>query len=83
MKFGKLFTISALLGLWTFTVDAASLSSEEAANHVGETATICGVVASANYAATSRARPTFLNLDKPYPDQIPAAVISRYSGSQF
>ena len=37
--------------LWVFAADAASISPEEAASHVGETATVCGVVASATYAA--------------------------------
>ena len=31
---------------------------------------MCGVVASARYADRSRGQPTFLNLDKPYPDTI-------------
>ena len=42
---------------------------------VGETATVCGVVASAKYAADLRLQPTFLNLDKPYPDQLFTVVI--------
>jgi hypothetical protein len=29
---------------------------------------VCGVVASARYAERTHLRPTFLNLDKPYPD---------------
>ena|SRR6266851_2023363 len=44
--------------------NARALSAEDAAKHVGETATVCGVVASAHYAASSRAQPTFLNFDK-------------------
>jgi hypothetical protein len=55
--------------------NAQSLSAQDAARHVGENATVCGVVASANYAARSRGQPTFLNLDKPYPSQIFTAVI--------
>ena len=31
---------------------------------------MCGVVASGRYAERTRGRPTFLNLDKPYPDQV-------------
>jgi hypothetical protein len=49
--------------------------SRGAANHVGETATVCGTVASANYAAGSRGSPTFLNLGKPYPNHVFTAVI--------
>ncbi|HXZ01685.1 MAG TPA: hypothetical protein VEI03_16940 [Stellaceae bacterium] len=54
---------------------AATLSAEEAAHHVGETATVCGTVASARFAERSRAQPTFLNLGKPYPDQLFTIVI--------
>ncbi len=47
--------------------EAKTLTAKEAAEHVGEVATVCGKVASATYAARSRGRPTFLNLDEPYP----------------
>lgn len=47
----------------------------EAAEHVGNTATVCGNVASANYAVGSRGKPTFLNLGKAYPNHIFTAVI--------
>jgi hypothetical protein len=39
-------------------------------NHVGEQYTVCGKVASARYGATSRGKPTFLNLDEPYRSQV-------------
>jgi micrococcal nuclease len=51
------------------------ISAAEAKNHVGERATVCGVVASTHYAAMSRGNPTFINLDKPYPDQIFTVLI--------
>jgi DNA/RNA endonuclease YhcR with UshA esterase domain len=54
---------------------AATLAPGDAAQHVGENATVCGVVASAHYASTTRAQPTFLNLERPYPNQTFAAVI--------
>jgi DNA/RNA endonuclease YhcR with UshA esterase domain len=53
----------------------ASLSASEAKNHVGDNATVCGEVASAHYAAQSRGNPTFINLDKPYPNQVFTVVI--------
>jgi hypothetical protein len=65
----------ALLLAWPGAVQSASLTPEEAANHVGERATVCGLVASARYAPQSKGQPTFLNLGKPYPDQIFTAVI--------
>ena len=54
---------------------AASLPAAEAGKHVGETATVCGIVASARYSERSRSQPTFLNLDKPYPGQLFTIVI--------
>ncbi|SRR6266567_6580728 len=52
-----------------------SISSAEAKDHVGEIATVCGDVVSTHYAARSRGNPTFINLDKPYPNQIFTIVI--------
>lgn len=52
-----------------------SISSGEAKNHVGETTTVCGEVASAHYVARSRGNPTFINLDKPYPSEIFTVLI--------
>lgn len=60
---------------WPVVAGAATLTAEQAQQHVGQTATVCGTVASAHYAARSRGQPTFLNLDKPYPAQIFTAVI--------
>jgi len=51
------------------------ISPTEASKHVGEQETVCGVVASAKYAQSSRGAPTFLNLDKPYPNEVFTAVI--------
>jgi DNA/RNA endonuclease YhcR with UshA esterase domain len=75
MNSAKLFAIGAALSLWAFSTNAASMSPEDAPKHVGETATVCGVVASAKYAANSRAQPTFLDLGKPYPYAAFTAVI--------
>jgi hypothetical protein len=44
-------TVAALLGLWSFPVAATSISPEDAVRHIGETATVCGVVASAKFDA--------------------------------
>jgi micrococcal nuclease len=51
------------------------LSASEAKDHIGETATVCGSVASARYASSTKGQPTFLNLDKSYPDQIFTVLI--------
>jgi micrococcal nuclease len=47
----------------------------DAQKYIGMEKTVCGTVASANYAIRSKGRPTFLNLDQPYPNQIFTVVI--------
>ncbi len=64
----------ALVGA-TIAAQADPLAPAEAAKHVGEKATICGVVAGAKYAAQTGGRPTFLDFDKPYPDATFTALI--------
>jgi hypothetical protein len=54
---------------------SAHLTAAEAKNHVGETATVCGRVASAHFAEKAKGLPTFMNLDMPYPKQIFTVVI--------
>jgi micrococcal nuclease len=55
--------------------EAAELAPEEAGRHLGETATVCGTVASARFSSRSASQPTFLNLGRPYPDQVFTIVI--------
>ena len=63
--------VPVIILLWTALSSAqTSISAAEAKNHIGEKATVCGEVASTHYAARSRGNPTFINLDKPYPEQI-------------
>jgi DNA/RNA endonuclease YhcR with UshA esterase domain len=59
------------------------LTAAEAKDHVGETATVCGNVASTRYAASTRGQPTFLNLDKSYPNQIFTIVIWGSNRTKF
>lgn len=47
----------------------AMLRAEEARDHVGEEATVCGVVASARHVDARSGGQTFLNLDRPHPSQ--------------
>lgn len=63
----------ALTGLITSPAD--QITAAEAKNYIGQTKTVCGVVASARYAERTKGQPTFLNLDKPYPGAIFTAVI--------
>jgi hypothetical protein len=62
--------VAALLGILGIAdAGVPRLQSYQAKNHVHETATVCGVVVSANYAESSRRSPTFLDLDHPNPHQ--------------
>ena len=54
---------------------ADSIAASEASNYVGSRKTVCGQVASATFAANDSGQPTFLNLDRPYPDQLFTIVI--------
>lgn len=57
------------------TAPAAAISASEAMGHIGSRKTVCGAVKSPTYARSSRGQPTFLNLDRPYPNQIFTVVI--------
>jgi hypothetical protein len=46
---------------------AGAIGTEVAPQHVGQTATVCGVVVSAEWTPAAKGHPTFLNLDVPYP----------------
>ena len=58
------------LALISIPALATTLTPSEAAKHVGESATVCGVVASVHTATSSKGSPTFVNLDKAYPNQL-------------
>lgn len=51
------------------------LAPDQAPLHLGETATVCGVVASTRYPVKTKGQPTFLNFDQPYPRQVFTVVI--------
>lgn len=58
-----------------FTIPAnvqKKLTTSEAKEHYGETATVCGEVVSTRYADSTKGQPTFL---KPYPNQVFIIVI--------
>jgi hypothetical protein len=62
-------------GEWKDHVHRCNLAATEAKDHIGERAVVCGKVAGTRYASRSKAQPTFLNLDQPYPKQVFAIVI--------
>lgn len=83
MKPAILLTASAAIGFWAAAAGAAPLSPESAAGHIGETATVCGVVASAEYEADQQDQPTLLDLGKPHPNAIFTAVIYGANRAKF
>ena len=52
-----------------------SYATSEASSHIGESATVCGIVSGGHYARSSKGQPTFINLDGAYPNQIFTIVI--------
>lgn len=83
MRFIKFAVVALAFSLWALSAGAASISLADTASHVGETATVCGLVASAKYAANSRAQPTFLDMGQPYPNQPFVAVIFGTDRAKF
>jgi hypothetical protein len=79
----RLLVASAVAGLWAFSANAADSRPEDAASHIGETATVCGVVASAKFEAHAREQPTLLDLGKSYPHAVFTAVIYGDHRSKF
>ncbi|MGA8669927.1 MAG: hypothetical protein WB679_08625 [Terracidiphilus sp.] len=49
---------------------AHGIPATEAVKHVGENATVCGRIASEHTATSSKGTPAFINLDRPYPNQV-------------
>jgi hypothetical protein len=54
---------------------ARNIPTSEANAHIGEQATVCGKVADTHTASSARGMPTFLDFEKPYPNQTFSAVI--------
>ena len=80
---GRAAEVSGLMILWLPLLLATTLAQApsgaitgmQAKNHVGQQATVCGKVASTRYLDTNPSRATFLNLDKPNPEQTFTVVI--------
>jgi Protein of unknown function (DUF3761) len=90
MKIKRWFGIAALscLTLASIGVEAQApqlkkWTAAEAKDHIGEQATVCGKVTSTRYAATTRGKPTFLNLDKAYPNQVFTVLIWGENRAKF
>ena len=64
-------------------LDRSQGGAAEAKNHVGEFKTVVGTVVSGKYLSRSKGKPTFINLDKPYPNQIFTILIWGSDRSKF
>jgi hypothetical protein len=56
-------------------VSVPRIPSAGASEHIGERATVCGNIVSKNTAEQSNGRPTFINLDRSFPDKSFTVVI--------
>lgn len=81
MKTALLF--ASLLSIAVFGTAAATLSPQEASQHVGQTATVCGSVTTASYRSNLPFQPTFLNFGEPYPHQLATIVILGNDRAKF
>lgn len=77
------FSFAALPGWATVSVRADPLSPVDAASHVGEVATVCGLVASTKYAPQSIGAPTFLDFGGTYPNAAFTALILGSDRAKF
>ena len=69
--------------LWAWSVTAAPLGPDDAESHIGETATVCGVVASAEYEPNERSQLTLLDLGKSSPSGVFTVVIHGIDREKF
>jgi len=76
---GRIIILATILILSVIAIAAEQkkevIKPKDALQYVGQVKTVCGKVASTFFAGRSRGRPTFLNLDKPYPNQTFTVVI--------
>jgi DNA/RNA endonuclease YhcR with UshA esterase domain len=68
---------------YTLLLQPAPLTAAEAKAHIGEQATVCGLVKTARWASSSNRKPTFLNLDEAYPKQAFTVVIFEENRGKF
>jgi len=77
-------TVVVVIAVWQVAVSAQErISAVDAAKYVGKSVTVCGRVALADYVVSSIGRPTYLNLDRPYPNHIFTVIIWGENRSSF
>jgi hypothetical protein len=78
-----LILMAAICALGRLSAQSAHVTTRQAKDHIGETQTVCGKAVSTRYAAGSKGRPTFLNLDEPYPNEVFTILIWGDDRSKF
>jgi hypothetical protein len=72
----RLTRFTATMLLMTAIGQAQTLTTAQARAHDGDNATVCGVIASEHVAAGSRGKPTFIDLDTPFPNPAFTILVS-------
>lgn len=80
----KILILSILLLVFSASVFAQDIiSPEEAIKFIGQQKTVCGMVVGVHQATRSKGQPTFMNLNKPYPQQVFTILIWGSDRSKF
>ena len=82
-RVSALLIVTVVLMVTLYALAEETLTATEAKDHIGEQVIVCGKVVSARYAENSRGRPTFLNFDQPYPNQVFTLLIWGSDRSKF
>ena len=83
MKTGLALATAWFLSLAVSFAQSDSITAEQAADHVGQTNTVRGVVMSTKFAAKAKGKPTFLDIDKVFPNSLFTVVIWGDDRSKF
>ncbi|MFZ0929140.1 MAG: hypothetical protein WAN11_11100 [Syntrophobacteraceae bacterium] len=74
-RFKPLLIITLLAGLVSIAHAQETISSQDAAKFIGQQKTVCGTVGSTHFAPKREGQPTFIDFEKPYPNQVFTALI--------
>ncbi|MGO9022468.1 MAG: DNA-binding protein [Syntrophobacteraceae bacterium] len=74
-RFKLLLIIMLLAGLVSIAHAQETISSQDAAKFIGQQKTVCGTVGSTHFAPKREGQPTFIDFEKPYPNQVLTALI--------
>jgi hypothetical protein len=83
MNMKKVIFIFAFVLMAPSAFCANNISPQDAKHYIGQQKTVCGTVVSTRYAAKIKGQPTFLYLNKPYPDHIFTVLIGGFDRSKF